>query len=190
VADAVFELFDEYAAAYARGERPRAEEYLARAGAEADELAQLLDGFLARAPAPAPSEAAGAVLEAWLGGETPLLELRRRRGMKRDALVDGLMQALALPAAGREKVKRYVHELEGGLRDLRIVDQRVREALADLVGARVADLLASRPPPAKPVAATYLRARHAPTVAYSRAPAAFDLQREPPDEIDRLFGAA
>jgi cell division protein FtsB len=36
-----FELFDEYAAAYARGERPDAGAYLERAGAEADELARL-----------------------------------------------------------------------------------------------------------------------------------------------------
>ena len=38
----VTDLFTEYADAYARGEHPRAEEYLARAGGQADELARLL----------------------------------------------------------------------------------------------------------------------------------------------------
>src|SRR6266480_1484333 len=50
----MFELFDEYAAAYARGERPRAREYLTRAGPQADELAGLIDQFLQRSPAAEP----------------------------------------------------------------------------------------------------------------------------------------
>ena len=53
----LFELFDEYAAAYARGERPQAREYLARAGPQADELAGLIDEFLQRSPAAEPAPA-------------------------------------------------------------------------------------------------------------------------------------
>ena len=47
----LFELFDEYASAYARGERPQAREYLERAGPQADELAGLIDRFLVSTPA-------------------------------------------------------------------------------------------------------------------------------------------
>ena len=45
----VAELFSEYASAYARGERPHAHEFLARAAGQADALARLIDAFLARA---------------------------------------------------------------------------------------------------------------------------------------------
>src|SRR6266545_4373897 len=66
VAERVPELFGEYAAAYSRGERPQAREFLARAGAQVDELARLIDAFLARAPAPAPDEQAVELFEAGL----------------------------------------------------------------------------------------------------------------------------
>ena len=73
----VDELFAEYAAAYARGERPAASEFLARAGGEAEELARLIDTFLARAPAPVPDETTVALFEGWRAGESPLLRLRK-----------------------------------------------------------------------------------------------------------------
>ena len=47
-------LLDEYAARFARGEEPDAAAYLARAGARADELRELIDAFLVVAP-PAPA---------------------------------------------------------------------------------------------------------------------------------------
>ena len=49
-ARAVDELFADYAAAYGRGERPRAGDYLARAVAERNELATMIDRFLCAAP--------------------------------------------------------------------------------------------------------------------------------------------
>jgi DNA repair protein RadA/Sms len=69
VAERAFELFDEYAAAYARGERPELGEFLARAGEDADELARLVDAFLARAPTPAP----GSIVTVTRDGRRPLL---------------------------------------------------------------------------------------------------------------------
>src|SRR5687768_2294821 len=104
MADHAFELFDEYASAYARGERPVAEEYLARAAGEANELAGLIDGFLARAPVRAPTDDAIALSTAWLEDEPPLLALRKRRGVGRDEVVDVLIAALGLDRAKRAKV--------------------------------------------------------------------------------------
>src|SRR5512133_3597017 len=105
VSEPVADLFAEYADAYARGEHPRAEEYLARAGGQADELARLLERFVRAAPAREPDAATLALTEAALTGEPPLLLLRTRRGLRRDEVVDALMSALALDAKKREKVK-------------------------------------------------------------------------------------
>src|SRR5262245_55230659 len=115
VADEVFTLFDEYAARFARGERPDTHTYLARAGKGADELAALIDRYLESAPVPAPGEDARAAAAAWVEGEPPLLALRTRRGLRRDEVVDALIGALALDPKKRPKVKEYYHRLEGGL---------------------------------------------------------------------------
>src|SRR4051812_41899160 len=77
----VFTLFDEYAASFARGERPDARAYLHRAGDERDELAILIERYLERVPPPAPDEDAIALASAWLASTPPLLELRTRRGL-------------------------------------------------------------------------------------------------------------
>src|SRR5438094_7078845 len=84
----LFELFDEYAAAYARGERPEADEYLARAGNERDQLASLLDEFLRRSPVPSPTEDERRLLGLMLAEEPPLLSLRVERGLRVDDVVE------------------------------------------------------------------------------------------------------
>src|SRR6187200_2422567 len=103
VPERVDELFAEYAAAYVRGERPAASEFLARGGAEADELAGLIDAFLARAPAPAPDEATVALFEAWQAGESPLVRLRTARGLKRETVVATIVRTLGLDAKKEAK---------------------------------------------------------------------------------------
>ncbi len=61
MADDVMVLFDEYAARFARGERPDPREYLRRAGEGAEELASLIDAAealrltAAAPPRPSPS---------------------------------------------------------------------------------------------------------------------------------------
>ena len=180
-AEPVSVLFDEYLAAYARGERPEAAEYLRRAGAQADELAALLDGFLAAAPVPEPTPEAVELYEAWEQGQTPLLALRTARGVTRDRVVDAIVSALSLDPARRGKVKRYVHELEAGLLEPRRVDRSVLAAIAEAVHAKVEDLFAWRPRPLA-VGGVYLRAE-APVAPVMSAPA----EPEEEDEIDRLF---
>ena len=186
----VFELFDDYAARYARGERPEAAEYLDRAGSGADELARLIDGFVARSPARAADEATVTLMRAWAAGEAPLVALRAERGLQRDDVVDALVERLGLDVRKRAKVKERYHELENGLLDVARVDRGVWDVVASLLSVRVSDLVAWRP---RPLAAegAYLRADQ------SAAPLAASLAMrvespsatpEEPDEIDRLFG--
>jgi hypothetical protein len=46
----VNQLFDEWAASYARGENPDPRGYLERAGMHADDLSTLMEGYLRAAP--------------------------------------------------------------------------------------------------------------------------------------------
>jgi hypothetical protein len=188
MAEDVITLFDEYAARYARGERPDAREYLARAGAQADELARLLERFVAATPPPAPSEETVELIRAWRSGEPPLLDLRRRRGLKRAAVVDALMSALGLDPAKREKVAGYYHELESGLLDPGRVDRRVFRVLAETLKAKVEDLLAWQPP--APAGDVYYRRADADVLSQIAPAPAAPPPEEAPDEIDRLFRGA
>src|SRR6266550_1146554 len=177
----LFELFDEYAAAYARGERPRAREYLTRAGPQADELAGLIDEFLQRSPAADPDEETITIVGALVEGHPPLLELRVQRGLRREQVVDALVRTLGLDVKKESKVAGYYHQLEGGLLEPRGVDRRVWEALAETFKTRVDDLVAWRPRPAE-AAPAYLRAAGAPDgIAAPPASASTKVER---DEID------
>src|SRR2546429_9232827 len=84
----LFELFDEYAAAYARGERPQAREYLAQAGSQADELAGLIDEVLQRSPAAEPGEETVTIVGALGGGHPPPLGVRGPRGRRPGQVVE------------------------------------------------------------------------------------------------------
>jgi AcrR family transcriptional regulator len=185
VAERVEELFEEYATAYARGERPQAREFLARAGGEVDDLGRLIDAFLTRAPAPVPDAQAVELFEAWQAGESPLLRLRTARGVTRDAVVGALVRTLGLDVKKKEKVERYYHELESGLLQPERVDRRVWDVLAETLGARVSDLVGWLPrPPAFPAVA-FARASQA-SGMLSVSTMAQEKQEEE-DEIDRLF---
>ncbi len=180
----VLTLFEEYAARFSRGEEPDVREYLARAGDGADRLASLLDGYLARAEPPAPSEERVLMLRAWLEGGAPLLELRVERGLTRDTVVSELIERLGLDPAKRRKVTDYLHRLETGLLDPRPVDRRVFTALAAALRARVEDLLAWQPRPTPAAPGALFRA--APDAALKDV--RFSLASPPePDEVDRLF---
>lgn len=178
-------LLDEFAARFARGERPDPRDYLRRAGEEADELAELIDAVLVAGGPPAPDQETVALMEAWIAGEPPLLELRRRRGQRREAVVEAILAALGLEPAKRAKVAGHYHRLESGLLDTRRVDRRVLDAIAGAIGATVDDVLAWAAPPRGTVAAeVYLRQAAAP----ARAVDAFAAEVGEPDEVDVLFG--
>ena len=122
------ELFDAFCRQHVRGERPDVRDYLERAGPEQEELSRLIDRYLASAPPPKPEPENVQVMTAWLAGEPPLLELRRRRGLGRDAVVEELVGSLSLDPAKRGKVKTYLHELETGWLDPTRVSRRVDRA--------------------------------------------------------------
>jgi hypothetical protein len=185
MAEDVVELLREYAGRFNRGERPDVDEYLARAGDDAEQLAELIDGFLRETVPPEPSEESVRMLAGWLQGDPPLLELRRRRGLKRDAVVDALVKLLGLDAGKREKVARYYHELETGLLDASRVDRRVFAALAETLRVRADELLAWPAPPRQPEG-VYLRAA-APAAPAAIPPPRAERAAEERDEIDRLF---
>jgi hypothetical protein len=187
-AEVVFELFDEFAQRFARGERPSVPEYLERAGERGDELARMLDRFLASAPPPRPPAERVEMMRAWIAGQPPILELRKQRGLPRDVVVERLLALLGLSVGRRAKVRRYYHELETGLLEPRGVDRRVWEALGQVLGASVSDLAGWRGRPIK-AGPAFRMSRNAMldqdavfTSALSAAAA-----EEDEDEVDRLF---
>jgi hypothetical protein len=158
VTDTVDTLFDEYAARWARGERPETADYLDRAGPEREALAVMIDRYLAVAPAREPDEATVRFLaEIYEQDEPPLLAARVARGLKVQAVVEWVMKSFSLPADTAGKVSAYWHELESGRR-------RPQDVAPELWG-KVVELLG----PA---------AEAAPSVEESSEV----------DEVDRLFG--
>lgn len=188
-------LFDEFAARHARGEHPDAREYLERAGERRDELARLLDGFLAAAPVQPPGEETlqlfASLLPASLPGETatpPLLAERVRRGWRRDEIVDWIRERFGIGEEKQEKVARYWHELETGLLPVSGVSKRLREALAERFG-EAAQVAATWKPPALEADVAFRRMANAPSpkMLYERmSPASAEPER---DEVDELFGS-
>jgi hypothetical protein len=183
-------LFDEFAGAWARGETPDVRDYLDRAGDERDELAALLDGYMAAAAVPPPSEETRATFSELVPSEyetPPMLAMRLEKRMRRSQIVRQLCAALGLGEAEEPKVARYYHELETGLLDPRGVSSRVWHALATILSPRIRHQVMDRfEPPPMMVAAYYRRADLTTSVAPPAAPARAADPAER-DEVDALF---
>lgn len=181
-------LFDEFALAYARGEAPDVRAYLERAGAEREALGRLIDRFLQAAPAREPTEEELVLLHASLERQPPVLVLRLRRALTRQAVVAALVRALGLDPAKEAKVAGYYHRLESGLLDPEPVDRSVWAALGELLHADVRALAGVRPaPPAVDVAFRIDYHRTEDAAAFLPRESAAPPPEEPPDEVDRLF---
>ena len=178
----VNQLFDEWAASYARGVNPDPLPYLQRAGAHAADLSMLMDCFLRAAPRAEPGAETIALTHAWISGASPLVELRASRGITRDSVVDAVMIEFKLAPAGRSKVKRYYHELESGLLDPSGLDRRLADLLARTLRSSREVILTWRPRPIS--AAPAFRASAAQVAPHASMGAADDQQ---PDEVDSLF---
>lgn len=181
-------LFDEFATRYVRGEHPDVRDYLERAGAEREQLGRMLDRFLQAVPARAPTEEDAVLMQARLEAEPPLLVLRLRRKLSREAVVDAIVKRFGLDPAKGDKVGGYYHDLEVGNLDPEPVDRRVWDVLSDVLKANVRALAGVRPEPHPAPAVAY---RREPTLLQAKlehAPASpAQPNAEEPDEIDALF---
>jgi len=184
-------LFDEFATSYLRGEQPDVGSYLERAGAEREELGRLLDRFLEAVPAREPSEEEIVVMQARLEQQPPILVLRLRRALRREAVVDALVAKFGLDPAKSGKVGGYYADLEVGILDPEPVDRRVWDVLAEVLKANVRGLAGLRPETPPPLAAAYHRE---PTMTLRESalgvPAPAVATPAEPDEVDRLFTAS
>ena len=185
----VLQLFEEYAGAYSRGERPEAQEYLERAGDGADELAQLIEGWLRAVPVSEPDAETLALVSAWMEEEPPLVHVRASRGVRVDEVVTAIVADAGLPEAQTAKVKRYYQRLEEGLLDPRGVSERVWETLRRLIGPTAKAAAAWRLAPTSLEPAFY-RAADSPLARADRV----GVDAIPPmperDDVDELFTAA
>ena len=178
-------LFDEFATRYKRGERPDVREYLERAGPEREDLGRLIDRFLEAVPARESTEEEIVLMQARLEQQPPILLLRLRRKLSRDAVVDALVTRLALDSAKSAKVGGYYHELEVGILDPEPVDRSVWDVLADVLKANVRGLAVFRPEPPGLAASVFMREPTGTQARLAHAPES--PKAEEPDEIDRLF---
>src|SRR5205085_1757241 len=113
------------------------------------------------------------------------LELRKRRGIRVDDIVDTLVSALGIDVTKRAKVKRYYQQLEGGLLEPGGVDGSVWRALATRLGEAVRELAAWRPGPSEPEVVYGRALRHdVHQVAVSEL--AMDRAAPERDEVDLL----
>ena len=178
-------LFDEFVASFSAGGDPDVLDYLARAGARRDELAELLDAFLAAAAPPEPSEEKVAAMRAWIAGQPPILVQRVRRALTVEAVVAGLCERLALPARALGALRVAYHELETGLLDPAGVDRSVWDALREILGANVRDLATLRPAP--PAAAPLFRASASEWPVEGMPLPGLESEAEADEDVDRLF---
>jgi hypothetical protein len=189
VTDTVDTLFDEYAARWARGERPEAADYLERAGSEREALATMIDRYLAVAPAGEPDEATVRFLaEISERDEPPLLAARLARGLKVQAVVERVMKSFSLPADTAGKVSAYWHELEIGRRRPSDVAPELWRTVVDLLGPTAEAARGWSPPPLLAADVRYHRVRSESLSLESPAAAPSAEAPSEPDEVDRLFG--
>jgi hypothetical protein len=177
-AEAVETLFDEWVSRYRRGDRPDPREYLARSGALRDELASLIDGYLALAPRPELNLETVDVVNAWIGGESPLVLLRARRGLTREKLLDTLSTRFGLSRAQQPALAERYHELEAGLLDPARLSRRLAAFLAERLQT-TEDVIRVWTPRTLHAAPAF-RSSAAPSSAVRRIPQ-YD------EEVDRLF---
>jgi hypothetical protein len=142
--DRTLAVFRDYRARFERGEHPDPRPYVEAAGGDAERLRALIDDFLVRAQPPEPSPELVAAFAAWLTGESPLLELRRARGVSRESVVRALAEALEVDPSQRVKLWDYYICMETGLLEVPRIDRRVFAALTEVLGAQATEVPLSR----------------------------------------------
>ena len=178
-AEAVEMLFDEWVERFRRGERPDPQEYLRRSGAARNELLALIDAYLVAAPRPEPDPELVDLAAAWMRGESPLVVLRARRGVTRDAALNAIASEFALSEAQRPALRTRFHELEAGLLDPAVLSDRLVALLAQLL-ATTEDVVRSWRPRQLRATPAYRAEAAAPMIASMRIP-------EYDEQVDTLF---
>jgi hypothetical protein len=177
-------LLDELVRRHARGEPLDVEGTLARAGDRADELAPLIEAFLARAPRRPPAPDALAFVRSL--DEPPMLRARVGKALRIDDVVDAIVEACEVRGDARPKVRRYYQQLEGGVLDPSRVAESVWDAITGLLGRSRASLSAPSLG-AKPAAAPMYRADRLFDPGTMPGLSASVTEPEPLDEVDALF---
>jgi len=176
-------LLDEVARRHARGEPLDVSGLLERAGDRADELAAMIEVFLARTSRSQPSEESLAFVRSL--DDPPLLRARVAMRLGVDDVVDAIVRACDLRPESRGKVRRYYQQLEGGVLDPAPVAASVWDAITALLGRSRASFSASRG--AMVAAAPMYRADKLFEPSALHVPSAHAAEPEPPDEVDALF---
>jgi hypothetical protein len=188
--DLISELFDAWAAAYARGERPDPRPYLLRAGDASDSLASLMERYVQAAPRPQPSDDDVELVGAWMRGDSPLAEIRSRRGITRDQIVAAIQERFGLRDDQRPSIKDYYHQLESGLISPRGLSRRLLQLLSETLGVGPSSIMGARPRrirAAPAFRADLLRSDEIEGVRYNAAASVEGLVDEPHDEVRALF---
>ncbi len=147
----------------------------------------MIDAYLTHAAPSEPAEEQVELMRAWAQGQSPLVVLRSRRGLKRLDVVRALIEKLGL-GAREEKVAATATARSSTL-DTTRVDRRVWSVLADLLGADASRLPSLRPRQFGVAEAVYYREpTEAATAPLAAAPAPAPPSDEP-DEVDLLFTA-
>jgi hypothetical protein len=177
-------LLDELARRYARGEPLEVEGTLRQAGDRADELAPLIEAFLARTPRRAPSDEALAYVRSL--DEPPMVRARVAKALRVDDVVDAIVAACGIRPDARAKVRRYYQQLEGGVLDPSRVAASVWDAISALLG-RSRESLTMPHAGIVPSASPMYRADRLFEPGEMPALAERLVEPEPPDEVDALF---
>ena len=175
-------LLDELVRRHARGEPLDVEGTLQRAGDQADELAPLIEAFLARAPRRGPTPASLEFVRSL--DDPPLTRARIAKAVKVDDVVAAIVTQCELDPAARPKVKRYYQQLEAGILDPTRVASSVWDAITGLLGRSRALLSA---PPGPPPAAAPMYRSDAQLAISERLVTPLASEPEVPDEVDALF---
>ena len=202
-------LFESYINEHRAGGEAQPWAYLEQVeGADREELAALLDAYLARAPgaewdeqafADSPAPRLAEQMSRALSGEAGLWPVmlpraRERSKIERSQVASRLAAALGV-AKSEEKVRNYYHDMEYGLIPASGVSQRVLDALGEIVGVAAETIRSAgrtlgtgQAPAAGPAFARTTVADQSYATAKPMAAPAPEMEADEPwDEVDQLF---
>jgi hypothetical protein len=178
-------LLDELARRHARGEPLDVEGTLRQAGDHAEELAPLIEAFLARAPRRPPSERALSYVRSL--DDPPMVRARVAKALRVDDVVDAIVAACEIRPDARARVRRYYQQLEGGVLDPSRVAASVWDAITGVLGRSRESLTLPYPGVAPSAAPMYRADQLFEPDALPSLSEKLRLEPDAPDEVDALF---